>query len=646
MLKHILPGIAILFPILFCFGTEQVEIFLPEGTPLFHSTEISGPPDAFVQQDTLAAIKETAVSSFQIGALNKNTRISRVALPGTGKTCWTFSDIRLQVDPVTKKVSFEFLPYILPMTAGTICIAAALLLLFLFLRGKGKQFQAYMPCGVIVLLQYGIILYLAGATANIMMVAIDDLYYYRIADDLLHLDFSGPWMYTIGLPLFYLPFIWLLHAESFWDLRIPFYVFNSLLVMPVLLCMAYQAIKKISSARSALFVILLWFVMILLYHHRYYYAGSDTALDSYLMKSFPRLPSLTFSYSYFELLVLLGYNAVSDTLSCALVFSCIAASLSMKPTQRNLILFSALYGLSCLVRINNILFAPLLAFCLYLCYAEKLMNLKQWGRFLLTGAIPFCLVFSCQLIVNAHQFGNPLTFPYSLHSYQNITRGFLFEMLPFGIRFLGINNFAYFVIGSLSLLFIKDRKTRVILSLWTLPLVFFFFGYPVVFSNGTRFILPAFAGFVAATVLADIWQRTLSEKIRCAAVLLAGVFLTAPAATEKMEQYLPWDWASCGMTPQTAAWIQVAVIAVSIIILLSFLVDFRRANEMFERRRILSVMLYLALFLLFFHWGNPYAVAVLMLCAFLRACYDAVILIREKIRTVPAECMSEDAEST
>ena len=499
---------------------------------------------------------------------------------------------------------------------------------------------------MIVLLQFGMILYLVGATANIMMMTTDDLYYYRIAEDILKLDVSGPWMYTIGLPLFYVPFLWIFNADSLGDVQIPLCAFHALIVMPVLLCMAYFAVRKMSSARSALFVILLWIVMILFYHHRYYYVGSDTALNSYLMKSFPRLPSLTFSYSYFELLVLLGYNAFSDTLSCALVFSCIAATLSMKPTMRNLALFAALYALSCLVRINNILFVPLLAFSLYLRYADNLRNLRQWIRFLLTGAIPFCLVFSSQLIVNTIQFGNPLTFPYSLHSYQNITRGFLFEMLPFGIRFLGINNFAYLAIGSLSLFFIHNRKNRVILSLWTLPLVFFFFGYPVVFSNGTRFILPAFAGFVAALALADVWRGPLSEKIRCGAVLLASVFLTAPAATGKMENYLPWDWGSCGMTPQTAIGIQVAVIAVSILILLSFLLDLRTEKEESDRKRIVSIMIFLLLFLIFFHWGNPYAVAVLMLCAFLRACYDAVILIREKLRTAPAECASADAEST
>ncbi len=645
MLKHILSCAAILFPILLCFGTENVEIFLPQGSPLFHTTKISGPPDAFVPQDTLAAVHETSTGNFKLGALDKDTRILKITYPGSARAYWTFSDIRLQVDPDTKKVSFEFLPYAIPMAAGILCIALAIGTLFLCIRGKGNRFQDYLPFGFIVLLQYGILLYLIGITANIMLFAYDEVYYHAIAKDIAHMDFTGPWRYTIGLPVLYLPIV-MFCGDSFHAARLPLTVFNAFFAMPLLLCMAYQAIRKISSARAALWMILLWIVMILFYHHRYYYIGDHTALETYMMKSFPRLPALSFSYSYLELLVLLGYNAVSDTMSCTLVFCCIAASLCMKPTTRNLALFSALYALTCLVRINNVIFIPLLAFSLYLRYAENLRNPRQWIRFLLTGAIPFLLVFSVQLAINAIQLGSPFTLPYVLHQKPDMMKGFTMKTLPFGIRFLGINNFAYFVIGTLSLFFIADRKSRVILSLWTLPLTIFFFGYPEVFNNGTRFILPVYAGFVAAVVLADIWKGVFSEKIRCAAVLLAGVFLTAPAGTERMEQYLPWDWGSCGMTPHTAFRIQIAVIAVSIIILLSFLVDFRRANERFERRRILSVMLYLALFLLFFHWGNPYAVAVLMLCAFLRACYDAVILIREKIRTVPAECVSEDAEST
>ena len=629
MLKKLLLGAVILFPVLLCSGTEQTEIFLPRGTPLYQSKAVGNSPSAFVARDTSAVIQDEAEGYLQMGPLDKNVRLLKVFFPDTRTSYWTFDELLLQPNPETGKDSFKFLPYLLPMNAGICCIAAAFLLFFLYFRKEKILFQKYLPFGIILLLQYGIVLYLTGATANIMPTPFDDRFYYKIAEDIAGMNFSGPWKYTIGLPLFYLPFIWIFRAASITDIRIPFYIFNSLLVMPVLLCMAYLAIKKMSSDRSALLVIALWFVMILFYHHRYFFFSNDTTLDSYLMKSFPCLPSLCFSFSYSELLVFLGYNALSDTISCALIFSCIAAALWMKPTEWNLVLFSALYALSCLVRINNVFFVPLLAFSLYLRYADNLRTWRQWVRFLLTGAVPFCLIFSMQLIVNTLQFGSPFIFPYVLHPHQYITRGFVSQMLPFGIRFLGINNFAYFAIGTLSFFFIANRKNRVILSLWTLPLIFFFFGYPVIFNNGTRFILPVYAGFVAALVLADIWKGTLSEKIRCAAVLLAGVFLTAPAATEKMEQYMPWNWYLAGMSFSTARWIAAGVILVSIAVICSFFRDLRLAQDPEGRKSVRRKMIFLAAFMILFHWGNPYAVAVLMLCAFLRTCYDAVILIRD-----------------
>ena len=638
-MKTLLLYFVVILCSLSCSGMEK-EIFLPRGTPLFETTEISGSPQAFIPQDMLVTVQEVDISNFKLGALNKNTRILKIIYPETQKSYWTFSDIKLNIDPVSQKVTFDFLPYLLPMTSGILCLAAAAFLLLFYLRGKESYLHNYLPFGIIIMLQYGLVLYIVGATGNIMMIAIDDLHYYEIARKIAHLDFSGQWHYTIGLPLFYVPVISFFGGNSFNDARVPLYVFNSLFAMPLLLCMAYLVIKKISSARSALLVILIWFVMILLYHHRYYYIGSEMALDSYLMKSFPRLPSLTFSYSYFELLVLLGYNAVSDTLSCALVFFCIAASLYMKASYRNLALFSALFALACLVRINNIFFAPLLAFCLYLRYVDILKNLRQWLRFLLIGAVSFCIVFSVQLAVNAVQLGHPLTFPYVLHPYQNVTKGFLFNMLPFGIRFLGINNFAYFVVGTLALFFIADRRIRILLSLWTLPLVLFFFGYPVVFTNGTRFILPVFAGFIAAIVLADIWKGSLFQKVRCAVVLLAGIFLTAPAGSKQMDNYLPWAWERYGMSISTAKWIQIAVIAVSFVLLCSFFYDLLKSKEYSERRQFFKVILFLSGFLLLFYWANPYAIAVLMFCALLRAIYDIIIIIIQQKNKITGSNMT------
>ena len=84
------------------------------------------------------------------------------------------------------------------MMAGLLCIVLAIGTLFLYVRGKGNRFQDYLPFGFIVLLQYGILLYLIGVTANIMMFAYDEVYYHAIARNITHLNFAGPWRYTIG----------------------------------------------------------------------------------------------------------------------------------------------------------------------------------------------------------------------------------------------------------------------------------------------------------------------------------------------------------------------------------------------------------------------------------------------------------------
>ena len=138
----------------------------------------------------LVTVQEVGISNFKLGALNKNTRILKIIYPETQKSYWTFSDIKLNIDPVSLKVTFDFLPYLLPMTSGILCLAAAAFLLLFYLRGKESYLHNYLPFGIIIMLQYGLVLYIVGATGNIMMIAIDDLHYYEIAQKIAHLDFS------------------------------------------------------------------------------------------------------------------------------------------------------------------------------------------------------------------------------------------------------------------------------------------------------------------------------------------------------------------------------------------------------------------------------------------------------------------------
>ena len=240
-------------------------------------------------------------------------------------------------------------------------------------------------------------------------------------------NFTGPWSYTVGLSLFYLPFQLVLQAETLQEFYPPFLLFNCFIVTPFALCMGYRAVKKLSSAAPAFSTVLLWFGMTLFQHHRYF-EGSDGLYSQYIYRAFPALPEPGFFYSLYELYTFYGYNCVSDTVSMALVFACIASALCMKVRLRNLALFAALFGLACLVRINNILFAPLLLLILYLRYAVQLDSARNLLRFLAVGTLAFLAVFSIQLVIDWIQFGNPFTLPYALHG-EGTRKGFSFAVV-------------------------------------------------------------------------------------------------------------------------------------------------------------------------------------------------------------------------
>ena len=90
-------------------------------------------------------------------------------------------------------------------------------------------------------------LYTIGASGNIVQGQADDFAYFQIAKDIASGNFTGKWSYTVGLPLFYLPFQFILKARTLQEFYPPFLLFNCFIVTPFALCMAYRIIRKLSA---------------------------------------------------------------------------------------------------------------------------------------------------------------------------------------------------------------------------------------------------------------------------------------------------------------------------------------------------------------------------------------------------------------
>lgn len=611
-------------------GAERRTVVLPPGTPVFRTIDLQKPPALVTNRETECQVEGTILHRHLRVPLMQDITFYRFRIPGQGDF-WAAPQIAVRVDPEKHTLSYEFGKYPLLMLLGGLCALCAAVPTVFFFRYQTFRHREALPYAAVILFFYGIMLYLIGGSGNLIQYQADDFFYFRAAKDMAEGNFTGPWSYTVGLSLFYLPFQLVLQAETLQEFYPPFLLFNCFIVTPFALCMAYCAVRKLSSSAPAFMTILLWLVMTLLYHHRYSWTSTPDSYAQYVYRSLPALPELTYSYSLYELYTFYGYNCVSDTVSMALVFACIASALCMKPGLRNLALVSALYALACLVRVNNLLFAPLLMLILYLRYAGDglLSGFRPLLRAAATGAAAFLAVFSIQLAVDCLHFGNPFTLPYILHS-EGARKGFSFSMVPYGIQLLCISNHAWFVTGTLSLFFISSRTVRTLLAWWIFPLVFFFFGYPMVFNHAARFILPVFLAFAAAFVLTDFWKSaSRSLKLRIGGVVFASVFLTAPAGSPELARLLPWNLQKYGVSPVVTLILQWGVLALSVLVFLTFLFELWKKRE--DRNLFLQTLrpvCFLGLFLLTFYWANPYVTASLMLCTFLKACQDTASLIR------------------
>ena len=265
---------------------------------------------------------------------------------------------------------------------------------------------------------------------NIMTSASDDPGYFKSAIDILNWNFKGPWSYTIGLGIWYMPFIIFLNAKTFYDIALPFAAFSGFIVMPATMIFIYFIIKKLAVSRTKAFVAVLFLALFPFFYHYI----QDWNLRYF--KSFFAFPPALFNNCFYNIILIRGYNCMSDTPSNFLLMLSVLLILYLPARLRFVALISFIYGFACLVRVNNIFFGPLLAWLFWTRFAEKNVNINYLFKALGIALLTFIITFLPQLIVNHLQFGSFATSPYIMHN-NEAARGFKWSVLSMGINFMG-----------------------------------------------------------------------------------------------------------------------------------------------------------------------------------------------------------------
>jgi len=534
-----------------------------------------------------------------------------------GKTGWACPEFRVSFENGKLKMVAVYVNSPLRKILFVL-VAAALLAVSGFWgyriikRGKLPPLPAAATAGLsiafLVLLRWLLLLILILGSYNIIAGSSDDPGYFQTADGFLKGDFSGPWRFTIGLGFLYIPFILALKATQFYDIAIQFAWFAGFVLMPGCIVMTYFIIRKLTGSQyKGFFTALLWTVIPFFYSHFEFW-------DKKIFKAFFAFPDDTFCFRLYRNIITMGFNAMSDTPSTFFVLLCILLSVFMPAKIRSIALIAFVYGFACLLRINNIFFAPLIAWLFWCRFNVRLLEWNFLFKAMLTAVGVFLATFGWQLIINKMHFGHFFSFPYVLHGGAN--DGFRWPFVSQGIQYLGGSNLAYWALGTAGIFFVSDRKLRITLILWAVPVILFFFGYTFTFCDSHRFIMSSYSAILAAFVCADIWDKTsVSEKARLVAMLSISLLLVCPGAY-LWDYQLPWDIQQWLWGIAATHFLNYAVPAVALLITLSFYKNTR-------------LMVFAFMFMILYFPGNPFIFAgvfvVLLICALFQWLEDFVV---------------------
>lgn len=485
------------------------EMRLSAGTPFFDK-----PSAEAVLLGVLPEERSVAVSGKPVRVWFRQHPLARYAdfyavnVPGQG-TCYVSPALHANPEDRSFRIAGEIPP------AGKLLLPAALGILFFLCyrlyRFPKERSNIWIYTGIVIAVRVALLSYVLSMAGAVVCNPADEPGYFAVGYDLLQGKCKGPWSYPVGYGVLgMIPWILLTGAKTYFDIAIAISWVGGFVLGPAALLLAIRVLAVLKIKVTAAFAaVLAWAVLPFFCHH-------IPDWSTLTFENFWAMPSVGANFAFYMELIGSGFNGMSDMLSTVLVFGILLFALRMPVKSCFLILAAFMFGAACLVRLNNIFFAPVLG---YILVERFLPRLRDWRYILwvvLAGSIAYLLTVGLQLGVNFYQFGDIWTFPYSLHALDRAAGdrpadGFTFATLMKGsnLRYLLESNLYVISGGIAGLIWIRDRRLRAVLGLWAIPVILFFCGYSHTFCDAVRFILSAYIPMLgaAAAVLVRPWRE-------------------------------------------------------------------------------------------------------------------------------------------
>ena len=481
-------------------------------TPVWHKPSPHGKFAFIISRD--AQVKATGVNKYYIfkrGSIYNKVLLNQFVYKQ--KKYWLCQNIQVNPDKVASEELIISTASIVPNILYSASLVVLIILLVVWIKFYHNQFKdkiwiKYKHLWLLLLLlvlHYMWVGFFISKSAEWGHYPQDETMYFNDIKSFLTNGFQNRFTVTIGISLYYLPFVYFANAQHMHDIAPLISWVMALLIAPVGIAFAFLFVRKfLKSDYLAFSAMLLFLLLPKIYLPVEFYSYSRFGV-------FFANPANYILICYYQ--ILSGFNSMRDTPSTCVMLALMFLMLKMRVGIWRYIIISALFAIACHLRINNVYFAPLIAYIFWHSDKKLLKDYHYCIKMLLYTIATFLLVYSPQLLLNKYHNGGFFTFP-NMFVRNSSSYGFEFNVIPSNIPYLFNIHYLYYGIFAASCLIIKDGYKRNVLILWVVPMTLFFCAFRIFQGQPFRYLLTILPGALVALMLVLDELRTKVKKAK------------------------------------------------------------------------------------------------------------------------------------